>query len=893
MFQRKWALDPTQANTINFGSIPPKTPQTIMFVLTNIGKTSFYYQLKYDEEISRKLGIKLDFSERGGHVTSQSRTSTTLTMTLLKKSFVKNFELILEDSCLDRVLGHTLGALDISGRLECLYENKPHLKINVRSDPIPPEGSIFIPIFFYPLERLKYSETLHFIINGFQEKKIIITGEGVDIKVFLVQPRHKLLSFGALQVGHIASKCVPIVNKSKAPVPMLLTVVDPPSVLPTSSANKLTDVFHITPKTPVVIQPNETISVTVKFKPNRRIKPFSEKLYMQIHENVEPLCLMMGSCIGSEFQLDRKYLPFGMVVQGCQSSLKLLLSNTGELGARFCWSRDNCDNLFTITPASGYLSPGVTITFIVDFHPINLQQNIRCDSILVKGGSDGGGLGRNYPIARLTRSGETWQLFPEMSGEYFLGQDTIQVVPHSVKLYEVTYTPLVMTEHDNKHMGSVFFRLPEGQVLLYSLVGTAEPPVAVARIAKEVPSKTPHIEILPVFNWLPVAQRFKVTTNLIKSEKFDPVFTLTGNDYIDVPGNSDRDHRLTFFSYKECSLIFKVSFTNEDSGEYQFYDLALRVFKCGSLDTFKMETFVRKPITYELKLKNPLNSVVNFNISCYASDVQFPTPNSVPAKTMKYVTLEYLPLHPGENHVRLDIQCSELGVFPYELVLNAIPAPKEKPLIFNTSLGIAVSLEAQFNNLAHTKADFGCKVDHNDFHVDKSVLVAPAHTGNVEVTYEPSSLGSVHALLTITSTTGGEFIFPLIGKCTPPKPQGPIVLKPGTGITIPFKNVFRETKTFMLYLDCPSFVLKNNIETIKSKKLGVRNLLHTLPLSSNAASGEGDARAAPITPPPHSNRRSRGIKAAGFQLRSSVPVAIPGQHDQYSLVVALPTVKYQ
>nr|CAD7573115.1 unnamed protein product [Timema californicum] len=706
---------------------------------------------------------------------------------------------------------------------------------------------------------------------------MVVKFEAYSFLVFLVQPRHKLLSFGALQVGHIASKCVPIVNKSKAPVPMLLTVVDPPSVLPTSSANKLTDVFHITPKTPVVIQPNETISVTVKFKPNRRIKPFSEKLYMQIHENVEPLCLMMGSCIGSEFQLDRKYLPFGMVVQGCQSSLKLLLSNTGELGARFCWSRDNCDNLFSITPASGYLSPGVTITFIVDFHPINLQQNIRCDMecklenfkpLVVS--LTGSCVSMPSPreilnftaVVRQQRqkehcadkqfslSGETWQLFPEMSGEYFLGQDTIQVVPHSVKLYEVTYTPLVMTEHDNKHMGSVFFRLPEGQGLLYSLVGTAEPPVAVARIAKEVPSKTPHIEILPVFNWLPVAQRFKVTTNLIKSEKFDPVFTLTGNDYIDVPGNSDRDHTAHIL------FLQRVSFTNEDSGEYQFYDLALRVFKCGSLDTFKMETFVRKPITYELKLKNPLNSVVNFNISCSASDVQFPTPNSVPAKTMKYVTLEYLPLHPGENHVRLDIHCSELGVFPYELVLNAvpapkekplifntslgIPAPKEKPLIFNTSLGIAVSLEAQFNNLAHTKADFGCKVDHNDFHVDKSVLVASAHTGSVEVTYEPSSLGSVHALLAITSTTGGEFIFPLIGKCTPPKPQGPIVLKPGTGTTIPFKNVFRETKTFMLYLDCPSFVLKNNTETIKSKKTKPDYPLVSDPFSSSLFSSTSD-----------------------------------------------------
>nr|CAD7394366.1 unnamed protein product [Timema cristinae] len=40
-----------------------------------------------------------------------------------------------------------------------------------------------------------------------------------------------------------------------------------------------------------------------------------------------------------------------------------------------------------------------------------------------------------------------------------------------------------------------------------------------------------------------------------------------------------------------------------------------------------------------------------------------------------------------------------------------------------------------------------------------------------------------------------------------------------------------------------------------------------------------DACAAPTTPPPQSDGRPRGIKGAGSQLRSSVPVAIPGQYN--------------
>ena len=43
----------------------------------------------------------------------------------------------------------------------------------------------------------------------------------------------------------------------------------------------------------------------------------------------------------------------------------------------------------------------------------------------------------------------------------------------------------------------------------------------------------------------------------------------------------------------------------------------------------------------------------------------------------------------------------------------------------------------------------------------------------VEVTYEPSRLGDTRGTLTVFSAVGGEYVFPLFGHCSPPKPQGP------------------------------------------------------------------------------------------------------------------------
>nr|CAD7410732.1 unnamed protein product [Timema cristinae] len=59
-------------------------------------------------------------------------------------------------------------------------------------------------------------------------------------------------------------------------------------------------------------------------------------------------------------------------------------------------------------------------------------------------------------------------------------------------------------------------------------------------------------------------------------------------------------------------------------------------------------------------------------------------------------------------------------------------------------------------------------------------------------------------------------------------------------------------------------------------------LAHTTP-AVQRCNGRRDARAAPATPPPQFDGWSGGIKAAGSQPRSSVPVVRPGQHGDLRL----------
>lgn len=237
-------------------------------------------------------------------------------------------------------------------------------------------------------------------------------------------------------------------------------------------------------------------------------------------------------------------------------------------------------------------------------------------------------------ISISNRTNSTWELKPLIEGEFFSGLGSFIVEAQSNAIYEVTYFPMSMCGTDGKkHTGSIFFPLPDGTGLLYSLTGNANPPKPVGKINREVPCKTSFIEMLPIENWLKKPQRFKVAFEILKPEKPDPSTTVKGNDYIDVPGNGKKDYKLHYYSHKEGATLLRIVFKNEQTGEYCFYEIGFKSIKGGSVGTIDLVTQVRVPISYSIKLENPLTNMVTFNaVSTNNTEILIPTSLSIIGK---------------------------------------------------------------------------------------------------------------------------------------------------------------------------------------------------------------------------------------------------------------------
>lgn len=76
------------------------------------------------------------------------------------------------------------------------------------------------------------------------------------------------------------------------------------------------------------------------------------------------------------------------------------------------------------------------------------------------------------------------------------------------------------------------------------------------------------------------------------------------------------------------------------------------------------------------------------------------------------IGIEYHPIHPSEESaINLDVNCEELGLFPYELRLRAMPAPAEKTTRIVAMLGVSATFSLTVSNHAKESAMFVIKVN--------------------------------------------------------------------------------------------------------------------------------------------------------------------------------------
>ncbi|XP_008833211.1 hydrocephalus-inducing protein homolog [Nannospalax galili] len=598
----------------------------------------------------------------------------------------------------------------------------------------------------------------------------------------------------------------------------------------------------------ITLKPKEVCKLEVTFAPKRRVPPFSEEVFMEWMGLLRPLFLIKGCCQALEIALDQEHLSFGPVVYQTQAMRRILMMNTGDVGARFKWDVKKFKPHFSISPEEGYITSGMEVSFDITYHPTevgkeSLYKNLMC---FIQGGTplcltlSGICVGppavkevvnfncqvrsrHTQTILLSNRTNQTWKLHPIFEGEHWEGPEFITLEANQQnKPYEITYKPRTMNVENRKHQGTLFFPLPDGTGWLYALHGTAELPKAVANICREVPCKTPYTELLSVSNWLNKPQRFRVIVEMVKPEKADLSVTLKGLDYIDVLSGSKKDYKLNFFSHKEGLYTAKVIFRNEVTNEFLYYTVSFRVTPSGIIKTIQLTSPVRQSASASIKLENPLPYSVTFSTECRVNDISLPSQFAVPANSEGTFAFEFQPLKAGETFGRLTLHNCDLGYYQYELILKALPAPPEKTVHFQTVLGSSQSIFAKFTNYTRQKTEYFCRVDCPDFHTERVINVAPGAQGgtevSVEVFFEPSHLGETKGILSLSSLAGGEYIIPLFGIALPPKPQGPFLIRAGYNIIIPFKNVFLHQANFSFIVENPAFTIRAS-DSVRPKKI--------------------------------------------------------------------------
>lgn len=226
----------------------------------------------------------------------------------------------------------------------------------------------------------------------------------------------------------------------------------------------------------------------------------------------------------------------------------------------------------------------------------------------------------------------------------------------------------------------------------------------------------------------------------------------------------------------------------------------------------------------QVTVRNPMDTDVTMKASCSNKQVTVPATVVVPANSLGSVEVSYRPLLVAQAEASLKLESAELGAFEWQLKLAGLPTNPERSMTFNVPLGQSETQTFRFMHWGD-KTTYKCT-----FKSGKSVFEGPAKPVDapaagpggqevpLDVMFSPTAIGeSMRDTLIVSSDTAGTYEIPLIGRCVPPKPQGPIECGKGSGV-VPFTNVFPTEAEFQYSLDNPAFAVAKPSEKIGSKK---------------------------------------------------------------------------
>lgn len=747
---------------------------------------------------------------------------------------------------------------DASIDFDCLFEKKPHLRVDCPPTTLGPRETINVTISFVARQEVSYLEMIPFSVNGSTTINVSIRGEGTLPRVELVNSSMQTVSFGNLQIGQQLSRTVKIVNRSKRKTVVELEDSAQPGVASLDDMG-----ITVLPQRDVALRTKESADIEFRFAPTQRIPNFQKDIFVIIAGCRKKLLTLAGCCQGIEVTLETDTLSFGAVCLGSQLVRKVRLQNRGDIPCKFRWNTQEFAPDFAVAPSEGVVAPNHHKTLEVTFKPSAVNPDIRYDRLqcAVEGtvpmaltlvGSCVDQTPSSIQDIHFTskvreattksivienRTATPWNLFPVVQGEHWSCQENITVPANGSASLDVVYLPLRMTRQGSEeradasrpeiHEGSVFLAIPDGSALLYNMTGKAGPPPAAEALSFTTPAKkTLHISV-PIKNWLRSTQVFQV--DIHNSNASDSTI-VQGSTSMTLQGSATRNYSIKFFSYTEGATRLSVRLVNQETGEYVVCDVAVAVTKSTEVETLHFDAPVRQSIKKLVTIENPFGPerAVHFAANspwwkCSHPCIRVTQLSELSGRSEGCYEIEYRPLlhSPTPVEAQLTIAFVELGDFAYKLLLSTQPAATERTLRFKVPLGASQTQSFEFVAFADQTSELTAAVQHaGSFSVPAVCKVEAAggwegKTHSVPIRFEPEAIGEVRDVVVLQSDTVGEYKCALHGVATPPLPQGPFVF--AGSIDLEFKNVFSVPMEFDVIADSPFILLASKTLSIPAK----------------------------------------------------------------------------
>lgn len=778
--------------------------------------------------------------------------------------------------------------------LDCMFEKKPHLRVDCPPTVLEPRESVIVPIIFTARQETTYAEMIPFTVNGSSTISISVRGEGIVPKVELVNPSMQSVAFSALQIGQHVVRTIKIVNRAKKKISVELMDGDAVTSPGVPSLDMLS--ISILSQREIVLRPKETADIEFKFAPTMRIPAFQKDVFIDVAGSKKKLVTLSGCCQGMEISLDTDTLSFGTVCLGSQLVRKVRLQNRGDVAAKFQWNPRNFAPDFTVSPVEGTVAPNYHKTIEITFKPAVANPDLRYDHLacVIEGASPpvyltlvGGCVKQatssiqelqfesrvretsSKQILIENKTNSPWNLFPVVTGEHWSCQESVTVPVEGKTSVDIVYCPLRMThqalsssqsgssgdENDafnrpEQLEGSIFFAIPDGTALLYNVLGKATAPVSAGTLSLSTPAKKTLPIAVTVKNWLKLAQTFDVE---IEKTNASESVTAQGPPSITVQGGATRNYKLKLFSYTEGTASLVVRFKNPENGEYLNYDVNVIVTKATEVETLHFEAPVRQSLKKVITIENPFNAqrIVSFADKdnwwkCTSPAIRVRQLTEITGRPEGSYEVEYRPtLHlDAPVEAFLTISFAELGEYTYKLVLATQPAGIERILHFKAPLGGSQIQSFAFTTFSDKLADLACSVRETTFFSVPGTVKIDGSTGDwdgrsnvVQVKFEPEALGEVRDTLTLFAENVGEYKCTLQGVSVPPLPQGPFVF--ASTKDIEFRNVFSTPKEFEVMVDNPRFTLSTKTLSIPAKSSKVVTVKVDQSVAGGAATPAG------------------------------------------------------